>query len=85
MAVKNKGTWVAILFILAGLVIGGLLGDLAGSVDWLWWLSFGKEFGLQNPIVLDLSVITITFGLMIKINIASIIGVIIALLIYRKV
>ena len=85
MAVKDKGKWVAILFILSGLVIGGLLGDLAGSVDWLWWLSFGEEFGLQSPIVLDLSVVTITFGLMIKINIASIIGVIIALLIYRKV
>lgn len=85
MATKNKGKWVAILFILSGLVIGGLLGDLAGNVDWLWWLSFGEEFGLENPIVLDLSVVTITFGLMIKINIASIIGVIIALLIYRKV
>jgi hypothetical protein len=85
MAVKNKGTWVAILFILAGLVIGGLLGDLASNIDWLWWLSFGEEFGLQSPIVLDLSVVTITFALMIKINIASIVGVVVALLIYRKV
>ncbi len=85
MAVKNKGTWIAILFILAGLVIGGLIGEVASNVDWLWWLSFGDEFGLQNPIILDLSVITITFGLTIKINIASVIGVIIALLIYRKV
>ena len=85
MAVKDKGKWVAILFILSGLVIGGLLGDLASSVDWLWWLSFGEEFGLQEPLVLDLGVITITFALMIKINIASIIGVIVSLLIYRKV
>ncbi len=85
MAIKDKGKWVAILFILAGLVIGSLLGNLASSVDWLWWLSFGQEFGLNEPLVLDLGVATITFGLMIKINIASIVGVIIALLVYRKV
>ena len=85
MATKERGKWVAILFILAGLVIGGLLGDLASSINWLWWLSFGNEFGLQSPIVLDLGVLTLTFGLMIKINIASIIGVIISLVIYRKV
>ena len=85
MAVKDKGKWVAILFILSGLVIGGLLGDLAANIDWLWWLSFGEQFGLEEPLVLDLKVLTITFALMIKINIASIIGVIIALLVYRKV
>ena len=85
MAVKDKGKWVAILFVLGGLVIGGLLGNLAGSIDWLWWLSFGQEFGLESPMVLDLGVATLTFAFMIKINIASIIGVVIALIIYRKV
>ena len=85
MAVRDKGKWIVLLFILAGLVIGGLLGDLAAKVDWLWWLSFGQEFGLESPIVLNLGVATLTFGIMIKINIASIIGVIISLIIYRKV
>lgn len=85
MAVKDRGKWVGILFILSGLVIGGLLGDLAANIDWLWWLSFGEQFGLEEPLVLDLKVITITFALMIKINIASIIGVIIGLFVYRKV
>ncbi len=85
MAVRDKGKWIVILFILAGLVIGGLLGDLAAKVDWLWWLSFGEEFGLESPLVLDLGVAKLTFALMVKINIASIIGVIISLLIYRKV
>ena len=81
MAIREKGKWVIILFILSGLVIGGLLGELAAHVDWLWWLAFGKEFGLQEPLTLDLIVVKITFGLMIKMNIASIIGVIIALII----
>lgn len=85
MATKDKNIWIMLVFLLAGLVIGGLLGELTSKVDWLWWLSYGQSFGLSNPIELDLSVITITFGLMFKINIASIIGMAIAIFIYRKV
>ena len=85
MAVRDKGKWVVILFLLSGLVIGGLIGSLTANIDGLWWLSYGQEFGLQEPLVLDLNVLKITFGLMIKINVASIIGVVAALLIYRKV
>lgn len=84
MAVRDKNFWVVLVFILAGLVIGGLLGDLAAKVDWLWWLGFGQEFGLENPLVLNLSIIKVTFGLMVKINIASIIGIAIALFLYKK-
>ena len=82
---KLKNAWVCILFILAGLVIGGLIGELANSVDFLWWLSYGQDFGLSEPLVLDLSVIKLTFALVFKINMASIIGVIISLIIYRRV
>lgn len=85
MATREKNVWILLVFILSGLVIGGLLGQLAQNIDFLWWLSYGQSFGLSNPIQLDLNVIQITFGLMLKINIASIIGVIIAILIYRKV
>lgn len=85
MATKDKNIWILMLFILSGLVIGGLLGELAGQVDFLWWLSYGQSFGLETPISLNLNIVQITFGLMFKINIASIIGLIIAILIYRKV
>lgn len=85
MATRDKNVWILLLFILSGLVIGGLLGDLAGKVDFLWWLSYGQSFGLSTPLEIDLSVVQISFGLMVRINIASIIGVIIAILVYRKV
>ena len=84
MATKEKNIWILLVFLLSGLVIGGLLGELASKVDWLWWLSYGEKFGLATPIELDLSVISITFGLMFKINIASIVGMAIAIFIYRK-
>ena len=73
MAVKDRGKFISIIFILAGLVIGGLIGNLTSNIDGLSWLSYGEEFGLRDPIVLDLNVLTLTLGLTIKINIASII------------
>lgn len=85
MATRDKNIWVLLVFILSGLVIGGLLGRLASTVPWLWWLSFEQEFGLQSPLVLDLSILKLTFGLMFKINVASIIGMVLAVFIYKKV
>ncbi len=85
MATKDKNIWILLVFILSGLVVGGLLGQLASNVDWLWWLSYSQTFGLQDPIVLDLSVVTITFALMFRISVASIIGMLLAILIYKKI
>lgn len=85
MATKEKNFWILLIFLLSGLVIGGLLGELANNVSWLWWLSYGQSFGISAPITLDLSILKITFSCMIKINMASIIGIILAVICYRKV
>ena len=84
MAPRDKSTFVLIIFILCGLVIGGLIGQLTQGVSWLSWLSYGQTFGIQEPISLDLGVVQLTFGIMFNINISSIIGIIIAIFIYRK-
>lgn len=85
MATREKNVWILILFILCGIVVGGLLGELASQVDFLWWLSYGQEFGFSDPITLNLQVITISFALMFKINISSIIGMVLAIFIYKKI
>lgn len=85
MATRDKSIWILMVFILSGLVIGGLLGEIASKVDFLWWLSYGQSFGLSEPLKLDLSIIQLSFSLMFRINIASIIGMAIAIFIYRKV
>lgn len=76
---KSKNNWALFLMILSGIVIGGFLGNLFPNS----FLNFGQEFGLTSPIVLNLGIMMLTFGLTIKITVASIIGVAIALLIYR--
>ncbi len=85
MATREKNIWILIIFLLAGLVIGGLLGELSTQVEFLGWLSYGKEFGLTQPVTLDLSIMTVTFGIWFKLNIASIIGMVLAVFIYEKI
>ena len=84
MAIRDKNICIALLFICAGLVIGGLLGEVASQVDWLRWLAYGQTFGIENPFVLDLNVLSLTFAFALHINIASIIGLTIAIFLYRK-
>lgn len=85
MATREKNVWILLVFLLSGLVIGGLLGEVASKVEWLKWLAYGQSFGLSTPIELDLNVMKITFGLMFDISIASIVGMTIAIFIYRKI
>lgn len=79
----NKNFWTLLLLLLSGIVLGGFLGNLADGNPWLSWLNFGQSFGLDTPLILNLGVLVITFGLSIKITMASIIGVAVALIIYR--
>ena len=57
---------------------------VAAKVDWLNWLSYGQTFGIDNPFVLNMNVLTLTFAFALHINIASIIGMAIAIFLYRK-
>lgn len=79
----NKNFWVLLLLVLSGIVLGGFIGTMTQGVPWLSWLNFGQSFGLTSPLVLDLGILQITFGLSIRITMASIIGVALSLLIYR--
>ncbi|KAB1439627.1 DUF4321 domain-containing protein [Candidatus Galacturonibacter soehngenii] len=80
---RNKNTWSLFLLILAGVVLGGFIGSLAEGLTYLNWLNYGQSFGFESPIVLNLGILVLTFGLNIKITIAGIIGVILAIMIYR--
>ncbi len=77
----RKNNWACFLLILAGIVIGGFIGSLFPST----WLNYGQSFGLSQPLVLDLGILSVTFALSIKITIASIIGIAAAILIYRMI
>lgn len=81
-----KRTLLLILFFLAGVITGTVIGELASHVSWLEWLAWGKAIGVgdPNPVVLDLAVIKLAFGFSVKINFSQIICVIVSLLLYKK-
>ena len=39
---RNKNFWVLLLLMLAGIVLGGFIGNLAEGISWLSWLNFGQ-------------------------------------------
>lgn len=80
---RYKNAWVLLVMILAGVVLGGFIGQATQEISWLSWLNFGQSFGLDTPLILNLGILVVTFGLTIRITMASLIGVAVALLIYR--
>lgn len=75
----KKINWVLLIIVLIGFVLGGFIGNLFDNSI----INYSNTFGLDTPIVLNLGFIILTFGLKIQISIASVIGVIIALLVYK--
>lgn len=83
--VLGKNNWALFLLLLSGIVLGGFIGNLVAGLPGFGWMNYGQSFGFENPIILDLGIMVITFGLSIKITIASIIGVLLAIIIYRLI
>ncbi len=81
---SSQNIWVLVLLLLAGVVLGGFIGNALGGISFLSWLNYGNSFGLSSPLVLDLGVLTLQFGLTIRFTIAGIIGIVLAFIIYRK-
>lgn len=80
----SKSRWTLLLILLSGIVLGGFIGYLCRDISFLNWLNYGQTFGLSSPVVLDLGILILTFGLTITINIASILGIVIGIIIYKK-
>jgi hypothetical protein len=78
-----KGFIIVVIGALLGTMVGELLGAYLpdGAVKNFFLKSI--RFGLE-PATLDLHILTLTFGLLLKINVLTVIGVIAAgLLLYR--
>ena len=81
---KQKNGWALFLLLLIGMVIGSVLGGFAIDNKYLSWINNGLNYTIPK-IHFDFNNIVLDFALNIKITIASIIGTIIAIVIYRKV
>lgn len=82
---RNKNGWVLVLVLLAGLTVGGFIGSLCKDIQYLSWLDYGQTFGLEEPVSLDLGLIWISVQAVVKFTISGIIGMVLSILIYRKI
>lgn len=72
-------------FILLGAICGSLIGDIAGdSIKGLSFLRASYTIGTSSPFVFNLKVMFITIGLNLNINIMTIVGIILAIILYRR-
>ena len=85
---QQRGFGLVLLIVTAGLVIGSLLGELVASLlptgvihD---LLTRGPQIGLSPPATLDLRFIALTFGLMLKVNVVGVLGVVLAAVALRR-
>jgi hypothetical protein len=88
MAKKTDSILVLLVVLLLGALIGSVLGEVIGSLAPGGYLeavfSKGIHPGITPPLVLDLKVLTLTLGVTMKINLASLVGIVLALLLYKK-
>ncbi|MBR1392475.1 MAG: DUF4321 domain-containing protein [Ruminococcus sp.] len=81
---KNfKKTFAFIFFVLAGIIIGAFIAYVCAGKNYVGWLAWGKELGIQN-FNLDLYVIRFSFGLMFNATISQIFTIPLSLVIYAK-
>jgi len=76
-----------LLAVVVGLVCGSLLGELLGQFVSPWLkdvLTRGPMLGLSPPATLDLRLLSVTFGVLFKVNVVGLVGILVALLIVRR-
>ena len=54
-----------------GIILGGLVGEILGSIPGLSFLKVGIQAGITSPITINLMILELTFGLVFKINVMS--------------
>jgi predicted membrane chloride channel (bestrophin family) len=78
---SNRSGWIMLLMVLCGLVVGGFLGELLGK--YLPILKYGYNLGVSVH-EWNFHVLKLTFGLSLSINIFSVLGIILAIFLYRR-
>ena len=79
---RNRNTGVLIFIVVAGVLIGSLIGVMLSRFVPI--LEFGPgPLGIQQ-FHLDLRIITLQFGFLIDLNLAGLIGIILAVFLVKK-
>ena len=81
----KKGFWLNFFLICIGIVTGSMVADMTSGIKSLSWLSYGLDFGMKSPLVLDLNVLELTLGISVRITISTIIFTVLSLLLGKLI
>lgn len=78
---KGGNSIYLVLLLLTSTIIGTILGKALSG--YLPILNYGESIGF-GPATLDLNIFTLTFGFSAKLTVAGILGILIAIIAYKK-
>lgn len=84
----GRGTGMCVLFVIVGAVLGGLLGQVLSGVGALsgimpYLVATYPVFDM-SPVTVDLYVVKFTFALSFMPNLMSILGIVLAIVLFRR-
>ncbi|CAI4032746.1 hypothetical protein DNFV4_03176 [Nitrospira tepida] len=85
----RKSAWLLLVFMLVGGLLGGVMGEILrviaphGTIQSIFATSLTP--GINPPLTLDLVLLKITFGLSVKMNLLSFLGIILGMYLYKQV
>lgn len=79
---KTRNGWILLLLISVGAVLGSAIGYFLGGI--LPIVSQVFPIGMKTPLELDFKIFELSFRFLFNINIASIVGIILSVFIFRK-
>ncbi|MEX5213239.1 MAG: DUF4321 domain-containing protein [Nitrospiraceae bacterium] len=85
----RKSAWLLLVFMLVGGLLGGVMGEILrviaphGTIQSIFATSLTP--GINPPLTLDLVLLKITFGLSVKMNLLSFLGIILGIYLYKQV
>lgn len=84
----RKTLWLLLLFILLGGLLGGILGEILrvmapkGTIQNIFTTSLTP--GLNPPVTVDLVLLKLTFGIVLKLNLLSFLGMFLGIYLYKQ-
>ncbi|HET7265765.1 MAG TPA: DUF4321 domain-containing protein [bacterium] len=75
--------WILVVVIIAGAMLGSVIADSLGQFTYLAPLGHSVAVGVDPPVTLDLRVLTLTLGFVIRLNLATVLGIIAAIYVFR--
>ena len=75
--------WILVVIVIAGAMLGSVLANAVGQFTYLSWLGRTIQVGVAPPVVVDLHVLTLTLGFLLRLNLAVLLGILIAAYVFR--